>query len=196
MSPLQITAEWQGPIFIGNLPVGGEFKNLKKPGVYIYTQEYPKKLVAYAGQNKNVIGRIQQHYCGFIGFMYWPRDSEGEYIAKEKWKDKQFEYLNKIDEEIQCRIDGAKRLKFFYCILEQDNGSLVRPVESVLIRVLKDKADQDERGIRKKFECDNYRREGYLDNYPRIILINNFSKGQSILKNLLGSEPIKGGRNP
>ncbi len=193
MSPLQITAEWQGPIFIGNLPVGGEFKNLKKPGVYIYTQEYPGKLVAYAGQGKNLLWRIQQHYSGFLGFIYWPRDSEGEHIAKEKWEDKQFEYLNKVDKNIRLFKDEAKRLKFFYCILEQDNGSLVRPVESVLIRVLKDKAGKNERVIRKKFECDNYRREGYLDNYPRIILINNFSKGQRILKNLLGSEPIKGG---
>ncbi|MCZ6465957.1 MAG: hypothetical protein O6829_01625 [Alphaproteobacteria bacterium] len=190
MSPLQITAEWQGPIFIGNLPVGGEFKKLKKPGVYIYTQEYPKKLVAYAGHGKNILWRIQQHYSGFLGFIYWPRDSKGNHL---EWANKQFMYLNNIDKNLRLLKDEAKRLKFFYCILEQDNGSLVRPVESVLIRILKDKADQDERVIRKKFECDNSRREGYREDYPRIILINNFSKGQGILKKLLGSEPIRGG---
>lgn len=182
MKQVKLTLKWNGPIFIGSLPedektLGG----MEKPGVYVYTKEYPKKLVAYVGNSKNVLSRIQQHYGGFLGYTYSLRNKMGKQIFEP---DKGFESLNRIDKTYRVAREEAKRLRFYYSILEDQGGFLVKPVECLLIRVLKDK---DKTSIGKKtFVCDNARREGYHKDYPKVTFENVFSKDQSILRSLFG----------
>lgn len=184
MKHVKLTLKWNGPIFIGSLPEDEKtLGEMEKPGVYVYTQEYPEILAAYVGNSKNVLSRIQQHYGGFLGYTYWLRDEMGEWKFRP---DKGFESLNRIDKTYRVAREEAKRLRFYYSILEDQGGSLIKPVESLLLRVLKDK---DKTSIGKKtFVCDNERREGYHKDYPKVTFKNVFSKKQSVLRSLFGRD--------
>lgn len=185
----RVKLEWKGPIGIGNLPTDKKtLEGMQKPGVYIYTLGYPEKLVGYAGISKNILSRIQQHYGYHLGFLYHLRDGKGEW---EIGPDKGFESLNQINKKYRLAMDEAKRLRFYYVILESQEGRLVKPAESLIIRVLKDKHEAETKIDGKKFECDNARREGYRKDYPKVTFRNVFSKKQSILKSLLGKSALR-----
>ncbi|MCH7539109.1 MAG: hypothetical protein IH999_01715 [Proteobacteria bacterium] len=185
-----VKLKWEGPIGIGNLPTDKKtLEGMQKPGIYIFTQEYPGKLVAYAGNSKNILSRIQQHYGGYLGFTYWLRNGKGK---REIGPDKGFESLNQINKKYRLAMDEAKRLRFYYAILESQEGRLVKPAESLIIRVLKDKHEAETIIEGKKFECDNARREGYRKDYPKVTFRNVFSKKQSILKSLFGKSALTG----
>lgn len=192
-----VKLKWEGPIGIGNLPTDeGVLENMQNPGIYIYTLDYPEKLVAYAGKSKNILLRIKQHYGGYLGTSYWLRDGKGSWKIDPQ---KGFESLNKIDKKGCLAMVEAKRLRFYYAILKNQEGRLIRPAESLIIRVLKDKYEAEEIIWGKKFECENGRREGYGKNSPPINLTHDFSLvtrrsklGKEALSSLMGKVPLIG----
>ncbi len=178
---LELTANWQGPLALGSLP---EDKNtvahLRAPGVYIYVQSYPGIKVVYAGKHNNVLMRILDHCSNFIGLAYDIRNAKGGKYY-HPIASKRCAALNTVEEYIQPAIDDAKRLRFYYCLLD---ALSLKPVESILIDHLK--------LISKPggpVECDNYRRAGYGDS-PDIRLLNKFTRGCSELKNIIGTQPL------
>ncbi len=181
MNQEQLTLKWEGPISIGSLPTKDEqLQKMESSGVYVYTLKYPNYTVYYAGKAQNLLWRIQQHYGGYLGLMYYIRNEDGTcYFSASMYK--RFATMNDVDNACQVAISEAKRLRFYYAYLRDHDTALLKPVESVLINRLKD-AHQKDGPIR----CDNARREGYGANSPPLLIHNSFIEGASELKEILG----------
>ena len=197
--PEVVKLEWEGPISIGKLPTDKKtVAKLKQNGIYIYTMSYPRvrKCIIYAGKSSNLLWRIQQHFGSYLGFIYGIRGENAKYKFKGE-HDLRFDTLNNIDENLKFAIKEAKRMRIYYAIIHDDKRKFIKPIESVLIGVLKDKHG-DEISIEGKkivIECDNGRRENYGYDKPINIQLkckNLESTGNAVFENLFGAGTLKG----
>ena len=193
----EIILKWNGPYKIGCLPESGNIlKKMQKPGVYILTMEYPDvdKKAVYAGKSNNVLWRVQQHITGHLGLLYWVRNDEAIWLLHGE-NDKRFKTLNNVDTNIKFAIREAKRVEFFYAMMDEGEEKHTKPIESLLINRVVEIAEQSTGNIIR----DNSRREGYGKNSSTIKLIHDFSrvtrrskKGKEALANLMGKAPLVG----
>lgn len=196
MNRKQVTLNWQGPMSTKNktLPENEDvLKEMQGPGVYIYTDKYPDKIVTYVGKANDLLWRIEQHYSNFLGGLYTVRNSDGTmfFNAKDDWR---FEFWNKINENWKTRVEQLHRLKFYYATCRQ---KLQQPIESLLIAHMKTREGNGDkitgpRGCKLLVQCDNERREGYGANSPAIRLKSKFGPDQQYLLRLFGDKPLNG----
>ena len=116
---MRLTLAWHGPLGAGNLPVAAnDIAALDVPAVYLRLKRYDNgRVIAYVGQSRHLIARIDQHIGQLLALQTAVRDAAGEARLAGNAIER-FAGLNRLDETIALVRDELARLRFFYAPCE------------------------------------------------------------------------------
>ncbi|MDA0230831.1 MAG: hypothetical protein O3B21_11675 [Proteobacteria bacterium] len=117
---MKLELHWQGPYGAGLFPHSAEgMENLLRAGVYLRIKSYSGgRTVAYVGQSKQVLARIDQHIGGVLSLTHGLRDESGQVVFAPAF-DARLRALNDIDKVAQLALAEARRMRF-YCAFCDD----------------------------------------------------------------------------
>ena len=117
---MKLELHWQGPYGAGLFPDTAEgMENLLRAGVYLRIKCYSGgRTVAYVGQSKQGLARIDQHIGGVLGLTHGLRDESGQMVFSPAF-DARLRALNDIDKVAQLALAEARRMRF-YCAFCDD----------------------------------------------------------------------------
>ncbi len=131
---------WRGPYGSGLFPETAEgMEALLGAGVYLRVKRYAKgRSVAYVGQSKQVLARIDQHLGAMLSLTHTLRDDDGEVCFQPAF-DARLRALNDIDHIAALALAEARRMRF-YCAFCEDgfDSDYLGLVEYLLMRRLGD----------------------------------------------------------
>ncbi len=186
---------WRGPLAIPKLEETSQaYRDIHESHVYFYIRKYPERTLAYVGRADNLIWRVQQHFCGFLGLLYAHRDDAGEWTYNSGIEDRSRAF-DRIDDFIQPAIEETKRLKFFFARCEPYR---LKAVESALINQVKDRAESEKKPKRNLI-CENDRREYHGWYEPPLTIRSSHDpkspEASGFLELMFGEDPIVWGGN-
>jgi len=117
---MKLELHWQGPYGAGLFPHTAEgMENLLRAGVYLRIKSYSGgRTVAYVGQSKKILARIDQHIGGVLGLTHGLRDESGQMVFTPAF-DARLRALNDIENIAQLALAEARRMRF-YCAFCDD----------------------------------------------------------------------------
>lgn len=117
---MKLELHWQGPYGAGLFPHTAEgMENLLRAGVYLRIKSYSGgRTVAYVGQSKQVLARIDQHIGGVLGLTHGLRNESGKIVFTPAF-DARLRALNDIENVAQLALAEARRMRF-YCAFCDD----------------------------------------------------------------------------
>lgn len=116
---MRLTLDWRGPIGAGTLPVQADaVAALDIPAVYLRVKRYANgRIIAYVGQSRHLIARIDQHIAQLLALQSAVRDAAGETWASGNALER-FAGLNRLDETLALVKEEIARLRFYYAPCE------------------------------------------------------------------------------
>ncbi len=111
---MKLDLHWQGPYGAGLFPQDTEgMQELLRAGVYLRVKRYSHgRTVAYVGQSKQVLARIDQHIGAVLGLTHGLRDDAGRMVFTPAF-DARLRALNDIEKVAQLALAEARRMRFF-----------------------------------------------------------------------------------
>ena len=118
---MKLDLHWQGPYGAGLFPQNTEaMEELLRAGVYLRVKRYARgRTVAYVGQSKQVLARIDQHIGAVLGLAHGLRDDTGRVVFTPAF-DARLRALNDIETVARLALAEARRMRFFCAFC--DNG--------------------------------------------------------------------------
>ena len=135
-----ITLAWNGPLGPGGLPeTQDEIDGLNGPAVYLRVKGYEGgRLIAYVGQSRHLISRIDQHLVRLLSLMAPLRDDRGRPVYEAGFHDR-LRGFNAIEAASQVALDDVKRVRFYFALCGDGFDSEYLDVAE---RLLKDRVAQ------------------------------------------------------
>ncbi len=111
---MKLDLHWRGPYGAGLFPQDTEgMEELLRAGVYLRVKRYSHgRTVAYVGQSKQVLARIDQHIGAVLGLTHGLRDDAGRMVFTPAF-DARLRALNDIEKVAQLALAEARRMRFF-----------------------------------------------------------------------------------
>ena len=111
---MKLELHWCGPYGAGHFPEDSEaMAELLRAGVYLRVKSYARgRNVAYVGQSKQVLARIDQHVGAVLGLGHGLRDESGRMVFTPAF-DARLRALNDIEKVAQLALAEARRMRFF-----------------------------------------------------------------------------------
>jgi hypothetical protein len=112
---MRLSLEWRGPLRAGALPVAPDaLAALDIPAVYLRVKRYANgRVIAYVGQSRHLIARIDQHIAQLLALQSALRDETGEPRLTGSAIER-FDALNRLDETLALVRGELDRLSFYY----------------------------------------------------------------------------------
>ena len=186
---MKLELHWQGPYGAGLFPDTAEgMENLLRAGVYLRIKCYSGgRTVAYVGQSKQVLARIDQHIGGVLGLTHGLRDESGQMVFSPAF-DARLRALNDIDKVAQLALAEARRMRF-YCAFCDDgfDSDFLGLVEYLLMQRL---------GVAGgACDAENINRPPVAEFDSEVIVESAFDAvgraDEKILRGLIGETPLR-----
>ena len=112
---MRLSLEWRGPLRAGALPVAPDaLAALDIAAVYLRVKRYANgRVIAYVGQSRHLIARIDQHIAQLLALQAAVRDETGEPRLSGSAIER-FDALNRLDETLALVKGELDRLSFYY----------------------------------------------------------------------------------
>ncbi len=118
---MRLHLAWRGPLGPGAFPVDdAALEALDEPGVYLRVKRYDNdRLVAYVGQSRHLLARIDQHLVNTLGLAYPLRDAAGRPVFRGDFRERAHGY-NALAEAAALALAEASRTRFYYALCDAD----------------------------------------------------------------------------
>ncbi|HEY5608786.1 MAG TPA: hypothetical protein VIM38_10660 [Alphaproteobacteria bacterium] len=112
---MRLSLEWRGPLRAGALPAAADaIAALDIAAVYLRVKRYANgRVIAYVGQSRHLIARIDQHIAQLLALQSAVRDETGEPRLSGSAIER-FDGLNRLDETLALVKGELDRLSFYY----------------------------------------------------------------------------------
>lgn len=176
---------WRGPYGAGLFPETSEgMEALLGAGVYLRVKRYAKeRRVAYVGQSKQVLARIDQHLGAMLSLTHTLRGDDGEVRFQPQF-DARLRALNDIDRIAALALAEARRMRF-YCAFCEDgfDSDYLGLVEYLLMQRLGDNG-----------EAENVNRPPVAEFDTEVIVESDYAAlaaaDEKLLRDLIGTAPL------
>ena len=184
-SPMKLELHWQGPYGAGLFPEdASDCAELLRAGVYLRVKRYAKgRSVAYVGQSKQVLARIDQHMGAVLNLTHTLRDDDG-LVCFEPAFDARLRALNDIDHIAALALAEARRMRF-YCAFCEDgfDSDYLGLVEFLLMQRIGDNG-----------EAENVNQPPVSEFDTEVIVESDYSvlagEDKKLLRGLIGDAPL------
>ncbi len=186
---MKLELHWRGPYGAGYFPhTDAGMQELLRAGVYLRLKCYARgRNVAYVGQSKQVLARIDQHIGAVLGLTHGLRDDAGRVVFTPAF-DARLRALNDIEKVAGLALAEARRMRF-YCAFCDDgfDSDFLGLVEYLLMLRL---ADSGSGG-----EAENINLPPVADFDGEVFVTSAFGelapKDQELLRGLIGEAPLR-----
>ena len=135
---MKLELHWRGPYGAGLFPETPEaMEGLLGAGVYLRIKRYAGgRTVAYVGQSKQVLARMDQHVSAVLGLAHVLRDESGQVVFTPAF-DVRLRGLNDIETVAGLALAEARRMRFFCAFCDDGfDSDFLGLVEYLLMRRL------------------------------------------------------------
>jgi hypothetical protein len=186
---MKLELHWRGPYGAGLFPQSDAgMQELLRAGVYLRVKSYARgRNVAYVGQSKQVLARIDQHIGAVLGLGHGLRDDAGRTVFTPAF-DARLRALNDIEKIAGLALAEARRMRF-YCAFCDDgfDSDFLGLVEYLLMQRL---SISDTGG-----EAENINRPPVAEFDSEVIVeseLGGVAGGdEKLLRELIGEAPLK-----
>ena len=186
---MKLELHWRGPYGAGLFPEESEgMEDLLRAGVYLRLKRYAHgRTVAYVGQSKQILARMDQHIAAVLGLSYALRDETGQTAFASAF-DARLRALNDIETVAGLALAEAKRMRF-YCAFCDDgfDSDFLGLVEYLLMqRLAENGLEGDAENINRppvaEFDTEVHVESAYGDLAPT---------DEELLRGLIGEAPLR-----
>ncbi len=186
---MKLELHWRGPYGAGLFPEESEgMEDLLRAGVYLRVKSYARgRTVAYVGQSKQVLARMDQHIAAILGLGHALRDDTGQAAFAPAF-DARLRALNDIETVAGLAVAEAKRMRF-YCAFCDDgfDSDFLGLVEYLLMQRLA------ENGL--EGDAENINRPPVAEFDTEVSIESEFGDleitDQKLLSDLIGEAPLR-----
>jgi len=176
---------WRGPYGAGLFPETAEgMEALLGAGVYLRVKGYAKgRNIAYVGQSKQVLARIDQHLGAMLSLTHTLRDADGGVRFQPQF-DARLRALNDIDQIAALALAEARRMRF-YCAFCEDgfDSDYLGLVEYLLMQRIGDSG-----------EAENVNRPPVVEFDTEVIVQSDYAAlaaaDEAMLREMIGAAPL------
>ncbi|MDP6474213.1 MAG: GIY-YIG nuclease family protein [Alphaproteobacteria bacterium] len=186
---MKLELHWRGPFGAGYFPQSDAgMQELLRAGVYLRLKCYARgRNVAYVGQSKQVLARIDQHIGAVLGLTHGLRDDAGRVVFTPAF-DARLRALNDIERVAGLALAEARRMRFFCAFCDDGfDSDFLGLVEYLLMLRL---ADGGSGG-----EAENINRPPVVAFDSEVIVESDLGaiapKDQKLLRGLIGEAPLR-----
>ena len=132
---MNLELNWRGPYGAGLFPQTLEaMAELLNAGVYLRIKRYAgERTVAYVGQSKQLLARMDQHVSAVLGLDHALRDETGR-VGFLPAFDARFRSLNDIETVVGLALADARCMRFF-CALCDDGFVITAKLDNIVQEV-------------------------------------------------------------
>ena len=142
---MKLELQWRGPYGAGLFPEAAEgVDDLMRAGVYLRVKRYAgARVIAYVGQSKQILARIDQHVGAMLSLTHVLRDGDGQVCFRPTF-DARLRALNDIERIAGLALAEARRMRF-YCAFCADgfDSDFLGLVEYLLMRRIGDSGEAE-----------------------------------------------------
>ena len=185
---MKLDLHWRGPYGAGLFPDTPEaMEGLLGAGIYLRIKRYAGgRTVAYVGQSKQLLARMDQHVSAVLGLAHVLRDESGQVVFQPAF-DARLRALNDIETVAGLALAEARRMRFF-CAFSDDgfDSDFLGLVEYLLIQRLAESG--------KGGNAENINRPPVAEFDHEVIVESEFdgvaAADEKLLRGLIGEAPL------
>jgi len=186
---VNLELNWRGPYGAGLFPQTLEaMAELLNAGVYLRIKRYAgERTVAYVGQSKQLLARMDKHVSAVLGLDHALRDETGRVVFSPAF-DARLRALNDIETVVGLALADARCMRFF-CALYDDgfDSDFLGLVEYLLMQRL---AESGSGG-----NAENINRPPVAEFDSEVIVESAFDAvgraDEKVLRGLIGETPLR-----